>query len=222
MNYQQHYDNLMNRAKDRNLTGYSERHHILPRCLGGGNEAENLVRLTAEEHYVAHQLLVKIHPGNHRLIWAAMAMTNGTKNHQRSNKVHGWLRRKFSAMLSERHKGRVMSDESKAKMSKARIGKKTQPHSDETKAKMSVASLGKPKSEAHKLACSKARKGKTTKPCSQEIREKIRIRNIETAKTRDFSYLQDADYKTQQSNKMKEIWAKRRSGELPKPNYANN
>lgn len=43
--------------------GYSERHHILPRCMGGGDEAENLIALTAEDHYFAHLLLARVHGG---------------------------------------------------------------------------------------------------------------------------------------------------------------
>lgn len=49
------------RAKEAALTGYSERHHILPRCLGGSDEKENLINLTAEDHYFAHLLLARIH-----------------------------------------------------------------------------------------------------------------------------------------------------------------
>ena len=62
MNYRRHYDRLIERARNRVLSGYVERHHVLPRCMGGGNESSNLVQLTAEEHYVAHQLLHKMHP----------------------------------------------------------------------------------------------------------------------------------------------------------------
>jgi len=42
---------------------YAEVHHILPRCMGGGNEPENLIRLTPEDHYFAHLLLAKVHGG---------------------------------------------------------------------------------------------------------------------------------------------------------------
>ena len=39
MNYQKIYNNLINRAITR--TGYVEKHHIMPRCLGGLNNKEN-------------------------------------------------------------------------------------------------------------------------------------------------------------------------------------
>jgi hypothetical protein len=43
--------------------GYTERHHIQPKCLGGTDDHKNLVRLTAREHFVVHHLLTKIHSG---------------------------------------------------------------------------------------------------------------------------------------------------------------
>lgn len=68
MNYKKHYDLPITRGKNRMLEGYVERHHIIPRCMGGTDDLENLVDLTPEEHYVAHQLLVKMNPTNHKLI----------------------------------------------------------------------------------------------------------------------------------------------------------
>lgn len=53
---------------------YSERHHITPRCLGGDDSPENLIRMGAGDHYFAHLLLAKIHGGN--LWFAVSAMAN--------------------------------------------------------------------------------------------------------------------------------------------------
>ena len=55
---------------------YFERHHILPRSLGGGNEPENLIRLTPEDHLFAHLLLAKIHGGK---LWAAVFLMGGIR-----------------------------------------------------------------------------------------------------------------------------------------------
>ena len=41
---------------------YTEVHHIVPKCLGGSDDHENLVRLTAREHFIAHRLLAKMYP----------------------------------------------------------------------------------------------------------------------------------------------------------------
>lgn len=68
MNYRQIYDNLMAKARLRGLDkaalkGYYEKHHVMPRCLGGGDEDGNLVLLTFKEHKLAHRLLTKICTG---------------------------------------------------------------------------------------------------------------------------------------------------------------
>lgn len=102
MNYKKIYEDLVNKGKFRTLSGYKESHHIVPRCLGGSNDKENLVELTPEEHYLAHQLLVKVYPGNHKLVKAAAMMIPNRP----SNKMYGWLRRKFSEAKSLDQSGR--------------------------------------------------------------------------------------------------------------------
>ena len=57
MNYLSVYNMLVQKRKNVPIDGYSEVHHIIPRCLGGDNSQDNLVRLTAREHFIAHQLL---------------------------------------------------------------------------------------------------------------------------------------------------------------------
>jgi hypothetical protein len=91
MDYKSHYQRLIDRSQRvKPEIGYFEHHHIVPRCLGGTDHRSNLVYLTPEEHYVAHQLLTKIYPEHRGLSYAAMAM--GAEGH----KVYGWLRRNYS------------------------------------------------------------------------------------------------------------------------------
>lgn len=52
---------ILNRKDNIVNDGYFERHHILPRSLGGSDENDNIVNLTAKEHYIAHRLLVEIY-----------------------------------------------------------------------------------------------------------------------------------------------------------------
>lgn len=92
MDHRWHYEKLIERAKGRVLDGYVESHHIVPKCLGGGNGIGNLVQLTAEEHFVAHQLLYKMYPNSKGLAFAMIAMT-GNPYGKRRNKVYGWIRR---------------------------------------------------------------------------------------------------------------------------------
>jgi len=96
MDYKKHYTKLIERAQDRSIIGYCESHHIIPRCIGGSDDFTNLAKLTPEEHYLAHLLLVKIYPNNHSLVSAAMMMCAKRK----SNKVYGWLRRKHAVAMS--------------------------------------------------------------------------------------------------------------------------
>jgi len=105
MDYQKHYDNLINRAKQRPVVLYTERHHIVPRCMGGTNSKENLVDLTPEEHFVAHQLLVKLFPNNQKLIYAAAMMTRGHNGRRANNKLFGWIRKQFAETHSKAMKG---------------------------------------------------------------------------------------------------------------------
>lgn len=99
MDYQKIYTNIVRRGQNRILEGYSEKHHIVPRCMGGTDEATNLVSLTPEEHYLCHLLLVKIYPNNIRLVRAAMFMTSSNTNLQRNNKAYGWLKREMSVYM---------------------------------------------------------------------------------------------------------------------------
>jgi hypothetical protein len=60
--YRKWYFTIIEAAKSRKEDLIGERHHIVPKCLGGSDEEDNIVLLTFREHYVAHALLTKIHP----------------------------------------------------------------------------------------------------------------------------------------------------------------
>lgn len=63
MNYSKIYKSLVENCKSRKvLPEYYEAHHIVPRCMGGGDNSENIVKFTPREHYIAHRLLSKIYP----------------------------------------------------------------------------------------------------------------------------------------------------------------
>ena len=96
MNHKKVYDDLcfsrfkMNRRKgDGN---YYERHHIVPKWLGGGDSPDNLVLLTAREHYIAHYLLFK-HYQDKKSAAAFHKMNNTINNNHRDSKKYEELRR---------------------------------------------------------------------------------------------------------------------------------
>ena len=168
MDYAAHYRRLVDRARGRVIEGYREHHHVLPKCMGGGNEPENIVALTAEEHYVAHQLLLKVYLVGKLAFAAAMMSTRCG-----GNKAYGWIRRRVSrAMMSENLSSETMakrsrsllghpvSHEAREKMSKARFGKKTGPHSQETRDKISAANKGRITSDETRAKLSAASRGR--------------------------------------------------------------
>jgi hypothetical protein len=101
MNYKNIYNSLIEKGKSRTLEEYTEIHHIIPKCMGGSDTEENLVKLTPEEHYLAHQLLVKIYPNNILLVNAAVMMIPNRP----SNKLYGWLRRRHQQTMSKLQTG---------------------------------------------------------------------------------------------------------------------
>lgn len=173
MNYHVHYERLMQRARVRALSGYRERHHIVPRCIGGTQSRVNLVELTPEEHYVAHQILVKIYPGNARIAYAAMAMAWQAIG----NRPYGWLRRRYAAAM----RGVPKSAEHREKIARAQRGVKRGPLTPEHRAKLSAVQIGKkrpsrPLSPDHlaKLRAGWNEKARTHPP---EVRAKISAAN---------------------------------------------
>lgn len=64
---------------------YFEKHHILPRALGGEDVKSNIIRLTPEDHFFAHLLLAKTHGG--RMWYAVVAMSNGWRRDRNIGKA---------------------------------------------------------------------------------------------------------------------------------------
>lgn len=99
MNYFIHYNKLIEKAKQRTfIEGISENHHIIPRCMGGTDDSENLIRLTPEEHYLAHLLLAKMYPKIPGL-WFAIVMMCSSKPGRMNNKGYAFVRRKANEYL---------------------------------------------------------------------------------------------------------------------------
>lgn len=163
MNYTAHYERLINRApKIKPLDIYTEGHHIIPRCLGGTDE-DGIAYLTPEEHYVAHQLLVKIYPGHSGLIYAASMMTTDRYGSRRNNKLFGWLRRKMTL--------RKITNETRLKLSEARRARPSKSHTEETRRKISEAKKGKVSNrKGVKLTKETCRKMKETKEANKIAR----------------------------------------------------
>ena len=66
---------------------YHERHHIVPRCMGGTNDEDNLIDLFAKEHFEAHRLLALENPENDKLTYAWWIMAHTNKSNQRDYEI---------------------------------------------------------------------------------------------------------------------------------------
>ena len=87
--YTRWYYDIVNRAKTRVLNIYTEKHHIIPKSLGGSNKKENIVSLTAREHFICHRLLVRMTEGKNKakMSYAIRTMMNRENSYQKRYKV---------------------------------------------------------------------------------------------------------------------------------------
>lgn len=75
MDYKRIYNELCQRGLlERNINGYCEKHHIIPKCMGGTNDKSNIAVLTYREHYLAHYLLTKIYKEQSGVNYAFLCM----------------------------------------------------------------------------------------------------------------------------------------------------
>ena len=118
--YEEFIDNILNtRGRFECGDEYHERHHIVPKCMGGGNETENLIDLYAREHFIAHKLLALENPENDKLTYAWNRMCNSKNgNYQITAEEYEKARIAFSKFASESKKGKPRSKETCDKLSK--------------------------------------------------------------------------------------------------------
>jgi len=153
LNHQQIYNTIIQKAKSENRVRllknqegyvYYQNHHILPRCLNGGDEKENTQLLTAKEHYVCHKLLTYVYPHHRGITLAFFRMTyDKNKNHIKSSRDYSYAIELLSSTpmttetkqkLSQSHKGKTQSKETINKRAKLNTGKKRN-HEQKTRMK---------------------------------------------------------------------------------------
>jgi len=193
MNYQKIYNDLIESARLRVLVPllnlYVEKHHIVPKSIGGSDDTSNIVLLTAREHFVAHWLLHIIYkhsPQSGKMAAAFHSMCQLNKWGKRYYHSRGFeIARKAKSesmigvakspehkeKLAKANKLRSQNLEWRKKISESSKGKKHGPMSDQHRKKISEAQKGKKFSEETKLKMSEAKKGRKF---SEEHIEKIR------------------------------------------------
>ncbi len=110
MNYERIYSEFIadRLTKQPSSPEYFEKHHILPKCKGGLNGKENLIRLTPEDHLFAHIVLAKIYGGK---LWVAVkAMENlANKKTKRTDALRLRVRFGFIRKALANHYREVLS-----------------------------------------------------------------------------------------------------------------
>jgi hypothetical protein len=142
MDYQKIYNQIIERAKNRMLKGYKEKHHIIPKCLGGFNNKENFVELTAREHFLCHMLLCEIYPNENKLKHALFLMAIGKqkikeKTYVIGSRIYERLKSEYSQMLT----GKKQSKEIRNKKSQSMKGHSM--YTEEWKQKISKSNTGR-------------------------------------------------------------------------------
>jgi hypothetical protein len=143
------YQKFIKSRKDRTIPKDSiiEKHHIIPKSLGGDNSKENLIKLTAKEHFIAHLILWKAYGGKMAQAFFMMNQRNTTSG-------------KYEGKLTSRQYSRLREDHS--------IYRKKFQHKEESKKKTSASMIGVSKSQSHRENIAKARKGTHT---SDEVKK---------------------------------------------------
>lgn len=211
------------------MEGYYETHHAVPKCLGGDDSKDNLVRLTAAEHYIAHLLLMKMYPEHRKMALPVILMSKnigiGSKN-----KLVG----KARELAAQSHRGQKRSVETRKKISDAAIiSYKLNPKraeaisernrlivvTDEFRKKMSDITKGKPgpmagkrHSEDSKNNIAKAQIGNQY-AVGHKHTEEMKAKFSEQRKGNKYAVgLKHSDEtKKIMSEKSKAYWAKRRA-----------
>lgn len=167
---------------------YHERHHIVPRCMDGSDDSENLIDLFAEEHFIAHKLLAEENPGNTKLVYAYAVMSFVSNDHQERYRLtpeeYADARKLFSEMLRQRYRdknahpsyGKHISEERKRIIGNINRGNKYcvgRKISDETRKKIGDANRNPCVETRQKM--SDSRKGRNLGGDNPNAKSVIRI-----------------------------------------------
>ena len=187
--YSKIYFTITSNAKQRITEGYTELHHIIPQSMGGSNDKENLVELTAREHFICHWLLVKMTEGDDRskMLYALKGMKAENKYQQRyQTKITARVYETYRIEHSINHskvmkaknlvpwnKGGVeITDEHREKLQNAARNRKIDPVKQALGQQKRVEKIiGQKRTDETKRLMSLASKGKPKGPMSEEQKQ---------------------------------------------------
>jgi hypothetical protein len=161
--------------------------------MGGVDTADNLVELTAREHFIIHKLLVEIYPDDNKIFFAyrMMALMRHSKDNDRtyyvSSREFERIRLLANIKIGDTLRGRKLGPRSIESIDKQIKTKQLNGymHSDKTKQKISAALTNKPKSNDHRKNLSTVLKNnpKVTGKASTPEKEMLRRQKIKDSWT---------------------------------------
>lgn len=172
MTYNEFINNIIETRGRIIKNGDKERHHILPKCLGGTNDPDNLVDLELEEHFIAHKLLTQEHPESKPLAYAFRRMSNirrvGFTRTIETPEEYREARLENKRQTVKTHYGKELREETKRKISIANAGKKRTKEMNEANRQRQVDYYkthvnpfkGKKHTEETRMKMSKAHEGR--------------------------------------------------------------
>jgi hypothetical protein len=191
MNYTSHYESLVAKARERKRPdGYVERHHIVPRSLGGDDAPDNLVWLTAREHFVAHVLLAHMHGGAQ---WYAVMMFAAGAQRSINSRLYAMAKLKHAAWMSANFSGKKLSDQHRKRIGEGLIGNRN--------------TAGKPLQETHRASIGRGLRGNTNtlgKSASTETRARMSLAHS-GEKHHYFGKTRDAETRVKISEKLRGV-----------------
>ena len=131
MTYNEFIQNIIDTRGQWNIPDgeYFERHHIIPRCMGGepkkilkcNEHHENIIWLYPEEHYIAHKLLFIENKNNKHLAAAYLMMAfpkseNLKRDFEIGELEYKILREEAARLVGKSNKGLKRTDEQKDKL----------------------------------------------------------------------------------------------------------
>lgn len=153
MNYEELINKIIIKRKFLGIpSGYKEEHHIIPKSFGGSNEPENLIYLTAREHFVVHRCLAKLYPNSGMVHAVYLMACTGREKYKVTSRVYEALRlahanrisnnKESSLKKSKKLKGRKQNKEHIENRVKSRKNNNKKWHSEETRNKISSSNKG--------------------------------------------------------------------------------
>lgn len=191
--YKKWYNQITQNGKTAKAEG-DERHHILPRSLGGNDDSQNIAFITPREHFVCHWLLTKIYPSGEehwKMINAFRMMRAENSNQQRYStkitaRVYENLKREYSKLQSEKVTGKnnpmygdkfYRSKEGKQKQREAILGDNNGAKQESARKKITDSKLGKkrePFSDEWRAKMSASKVGENNNRYGVEVSDETR------------------------------------------------